>query len=160
MTFARQPPPTPVLIVIAALVLLVPFASWTWAGLREWASGGSQADQLTAPYWWGVLWFRVGGAFLLAIILWRFRTSASVWIALTSVWIAGPPLQMLLVGIEVLAVSGGERSLPSDPIKTIVLFCVGPAIVTLFLVGFRSSRRAYGLESVPENDPFPSVAAI
>ncbi len=149
MALARHSPPAPVLVIILALVLLVPLWSWTMINMREWGFGGSPADMLSAPYFWGVLWLRLGGAFLLAIILWLYRRPASIWIALTSVWLAGPPLQMLLMGVEILAASEGQRSLPSDPLRILIWWSIGPSIMTIFLLAFRSSRRAYGLDTQP-----------
>ena len=110
--FARPLPPPPVLLVIIGLVTGVPLLSWALVGVEEWQHGGSPAE-LEAPYFWGVLLLRLIGAFLLALLLWFFRNPASCWIAVTSVWLAGPPLQMLLVGIEVLVASSGQNSLPT-----------------------------------------------
>lgn len=95
---SRRIPPPAVLVAVAALVILVPLGSWALVGLREWSHGGSPAAELEAPYFWGVMLFRLAGAFLLAALLCFCRTSASIWITVTSVWLAGPPLQMLLTG--------------------------------------------------------------
>jgi hypothetical protein len=143
----RRIPPPPVLVAIAALVIVVPVGSWTLVGLREWRHGGSPAAELEAPYFWGVLLFRLAGAFLLASLLCFRRTSASIWITVTSVWLAGPPLQMLLTGIELLSASSGQQSLPTAPLGILMFWSVGPAMITVCLLAFRSSREAYGLMS-------------
>ncbi|MEA3000562.1 MAG: hypothetical protein QOK17_2395 [Sphingomonadales bacterium] len=86
-------PPIPVLIVVVGLVVLVPLGSWTLVGIRDWGYGGSPAAALDAPYFWGVLLLRLGGAIFLALLPTFLRTPASIWIAITSVWLAGPALQ-------------------------------------------------------------------
>jgi len=93
-----------------------------------------------------VLIIRLGGGFLLAIIPWLHREPGSVWITVAAVWLAGPLFQILLVGVEVLAGSGGQRSLPDDPMRILIGWSVGPSIVTVLLLAFPSARRAYGLE--------------
>src|SRR5438046_6231698 len=103
-------PPAPVVAVIVALLVLVPLGSWVLVAMRNWGYGGSPAALLDAPYFWGVLLLRLGGALLLALLLAFVRTPASIWIAVTSVWLAGPPLQMLLTGIFLLSASGGQVS--------------------------------------------------
>ena len=144
-------PPTPVLLVVIGLAIVVPLGSWAWVGIREWALGDSPAAALGAPYFWGLLLFRAGGAIGLAFLLCLLRTPASIWITVTSVWLAGPPLQLLYAGIDVLSASGGQRSLPDSPLQMAVWLSVGPAIVTICLLGFRSSRQAYGF-STPGSD--------
>jgi hypothetical protein len=143
----KTPSAPPVLVVVFALVVVVPFGSWVLVGLRDWTHSGSPAAELDAPYFWGVLLLRLSGAFVLAFLLLWFRTPASIWITGTSVWLAGPPLQMLLTGIEVLAASGGQRSLPTFPLDILVRWSVGPATITFCLLAFRSSRDAYGIGS-------------
>jgi hypothetical protein len=138
-------PPIPVLVVIVGLVLLVPLGSWTVVMSRAWAYGGSPAAALDAPYFWAVLLLRLVGAFLLALLLTLRRAPASIWIAVTSVWLAGPVLQMLLAGIVLLAATAGQRSLPASPFHLLAWWSFGPAIVTFCLLAFRSSRAAYGL---------------
>ena len=145
--FSRRIPPPPVLVAIAALVVLVPLGSWTLVGLREWSHGGSPAAELEAPYFWGVLLFRLVGAFFLASLLCFHRGPASIWITVTSLWLAGPPLQILLTGIEVLGASSGQRSLPTAPLQILLWWSLGPAMLTFCLLAFRSSREAYGLTS-------------
>lgn len=137
--------PAPVLLVIFIFVVLAPLGSWAMANLHDWAVGDSPAGMLVSPYFWGVLLARLGGAFILAGLLWFFRNPASIWITVTSVWLAGPPFQMLLSGIVILAASAGQRSLPGAPMSTMILSCTGPAVVTVLLLAFRSSRRAYGV---------------
>src|SRR5688572_24002866 len=116
----RPMPPAPVLWVIAMLVLLMPFGSWTLAGVREWQMGGTLADTLTGPYFRGIVWLRLVGAFFLAALLWSHRRPESIWIAVTSVWLAGPPLQMMLIGMEGLAASGGRISVPPQGFPILV----------------------------------------
>jgi hypothetical protein len=138
-------PPRPVILVLIGLLIFVPLASWVWADLREFAYGGSPAAELVGPYFWGVLLFRLFGAIFLACLLWFVRKPASIWITTTSVWLAGPPLQMLLTGIFILARTGAQRSTIDDPLKAVLVLSIGPAIVTWLLLAFRSSRKAYGL---------------
>ena len=149
--YAMPLPPPPVLLVITMLLIGVPLLCWALVGLANWQHGRAPATELEAPYFWGVLLLRLGGAFLLALLLWFFRNPASCWVTVTSVWLAGPPLQMLLIGIEVLAASSGQHSLPTHPLKIFMWWSVGPAIVTICLLGFSSSRAAYRLRppSVP-----------
>ncbi|MEA3050863.1 MAG: hypothetical protein QOG84_2699 [Sphingomonadales bacterium] len=142
----RLPPP-PVLVVIASLVLLVPLAAWAEVGLHRWSYRYSPAAVLMAPYFWGVLLLRLVGAFVLAALLFFVRKPASVWMAVTSLWLAGPPFQLLLIGIEMLVLTGGHQSVPPHPSQVLVRSSIGPAVVTLCLLAFRSSRRAYGLSS-------------
>jgi hypothetical protein len=139
--------PPPVLVVIASLVLLVPVAAWAEAGLHRWSYGDSPAAVLVAPYFWGVLLLRLVGAFVLAALLLFVRKPASVWMAVTSLWLAGPPFQLLLMGIEMLVLTGGHQSVPPYPGQVLIRSSIGPAVVTLCLLAFRSSRRAYGLSS-------------
>jgi hypothetical protein len=140
-------PPMPVLVVLVALALVFPLASWAEVNIREWAYGGSPGAALDAPYFWGVLLLRLSGAFVLVLLLWFLRTPTSIWITITSVWLAGPVLQALLTGIVILAASGGHRSLPASPFHLLAGWSFGPAIITFCLLGFRSSRQAYGLTS-------------
>ncbi|HEY0311627.1 MAG TPA: hypothetical protein VGC56_03950 [Allosphingosinicella sp.] len=142
-------PPVPVLAVIVGLLVLVPLGSWLLVALRDWGYGGSPAAVLDGPYLWGVLLLRLAGAVLLALLLVFVRKPASVWIAVTSLWLAGPPLQMLLTGIVLLSASAGQQSLPPFPLRLLLWWSIGPAVATLCLLGFRSSRKAYGISSNP-----------
>lgn len=109
---AKLLPPAPVLVVLFGLLVFVPLASWILVSGRDWGYGDTPAAALDTSYFWAVLLLRLGGALFLAILLLFCRNPASVWITLTSVWLAGPPFQWLLTGVQLLALSGAQRSLP------------------------------------------------
>ena len=44
------------------------------------------------------------------MLLLLYRRPASIWIALTSYWLAGPVLHMFFVGIDLLAATNGGRA--------------------------------------------------
>ena len=141
----RTIPPWPVLLVLAGLVFIVPLWSIAEVNIREWRIGDSPAAVVAAPYFWVLIYARLFGAAALALLLWFVRNPASIWITVTSVWLAGPPFQFFFIGIDIVASSGGQRSTPETWGPILLVLSFGPAAVTACLLGFKSVRRAYHL---------------
>lgn len=140
----RWLPPLPALLLIAALFVLVPLFWFVMAKVRNWGFGGSQADLLSAPYFRAEVIFDIVGGYALGILLLVKRSPASVWISLTSIWMAGPPIRFMSVGIVVLSGSLAQRSTPDDW-SFLWASAVFPAAATICLLCFRSVRIHYGL---------------
>jgi hypothetical protein len=141
-------PPAAALIVIASLLVLVPLYQWERVGLREWGYGGSLAAELDAPYFMGVVLLRAVGAIVLAGLLLVVRKPAALWVAIVAIWLSGPPLTYLLVGIFLLAASGGQRSIPASW-AFLGWSVVFPLFVTACLLGSQRVRQHYGISGSP-----------
>jgi hypothetical protein len=109
--------PVPARIVVLSLLLLPPASLYVSAELRDWALAGSPAYPLTDRFFWALGAGRMLGAVLLAILLLYWRRPASLATAITTVWMAGPPLTFLWRGIVVLAASLGQSSWGRRPSK-------------------------------------------
>ncbi len=136
-------------LAIAGLCIVVPFSFYVQAAVHSWQVGGSPAAELTDPYFWAVGLGRCAGAIGLAVLLMTWRRPACVTLAIATVWLAGPPVDLLLRGIDLLAASGGKfswQAIRPDGLLTSMAF---PVLVTLALLAPRSARAAYGLAVSP-----------
>jgi hypothetical protein len=139
--------PFPAAMVVLTMFFLVPAGMYAWAGIRDWQMGGSPAAALTERFFWGIAFGRTVGAMLLAILLLYCRRPAAVAVTITAVWLAGPPLDFLWVGIVVLAVSAGQASWGGgDMLGWIARVSLLPSVVTAALLIPRSVRRAFGIK--------------
>src|SRR5688572_5419465 len=106
--------PLPVAIVALVLGLFVPLGFHLWVGIRHWQVGGTPFALLTDPFFWTVGLGRCVGGVLLAVLLLCFRNPASITITVTAVWLTGPPIDLLIAGINLLAASAGRAAWPSS----------------------------------------------
>jgi len=73
------------------------------------------------------------------------RRPAAVAITITALWLAGPPVTFLWIGIVTLAESAGQSSWAGGPLDGIGRAILFPSLVTALLLGPPSVRRAYGI---------------
>ena len=132
-------------MLIGVLAVGVPVSLYLEAGNREWRMGDSIAAALTDPFFSMVIGLRASVAVLLALLLWRFRTPVSVAIAITALWLVGPPITILWAGMTVMAASLAQRSWVEGAWDSVVWSCILPTIVTIYLLGSPKARRVYGI---------------
>lgn len=136
----RETLPIPVAAAIILLAVAVPVSAYVQHGIRVWQLGTSPAAALTEP-WFRTVWIgRSAGALLLALVLiyrWRPSTVAATTMA---VWLAGPPLTLLLGAIDLLAASAGRASWSPSLWRDLAVSAALPSAVSALLLIPRSVR--------------------
>jgi hypothetical protein len=133
------------MLVVLLLAVLVPLYWYAIWGVREWASAGSPYHALTSRFFAVIALGRSVGAILLALLLLGWRQPGAIAVTLAAVWLAGPPVTFLWMGITVLAASAGQASWAGSALGWLPFAMLVPSLATILLLVPGSARRAYGL---------------
>jgi hypothetical protein len=140
---ARNRLPAEVWTAVGLLLLFVPAQQYLSTEIRHNVMSGSVAEALTRSFFWGVLWLRVSLAVLGGLLLLAIRNPAAPAIVLTSMWLVGPPLTALQMGIEAIAASMGQQSWSWGAQQALVTSFVLPTFLSICLLATRRARAAY-----------------
>ena len=135
--------PSPAMTAVAVLLLAVPFSCFMSAYFVGWQSARNPSLAVALPIYHTIILGRCVGAIALASLLVFRRTPATVSIAITATWVAGPPLDFLLGCIRSLALTAGKSAWIDISYQWIGPSSILPIFITAILLLPESVRQAY-----------------